>query len=85
MTDEERQAREEKDRIYKAQRDAALASVRGGRAARSFVVIPFPAVLTFAFASPATCTRFDIIVPAASIVPEHLRSNNLKPSLGGCR
>ena len=37
MTDEERRAREEKDRIYKAQRDAALASVRGGRAARSFV------------------------------------------------
>ena len=36
MTDE-RRAREEKDRIYKAQRDAALASVRGGRAARSFV------------------------------------------------
>ena len=36
-SDEERRAREEKDRIYKAQRDAALASVRGGRAARSFV------------------------------------------------
>ena len=36
-TDEERRAREEKDRIYKAQRDAALASVRGGRASRSFV------------------------------------------------
>ena len=37
MTDEERRAREEKDRIYKAQRDAALASIRGGRVARSFV------------------------------------------------
>ena len=36
-SDEERRAREEKDRIYAVQRDAALASVRGGRAARSFV------------------------------------------------
>jgi hypothetical protein len=41
---------------------------RISRAARSFVVIRFLPEPTFGFASAPSCTRFDIIVPAANMI-----------------